>query len=170
MTTQHERTMTARCVCGAVEIEAWGEPLSHLSCYCDDCQEAGRQLEAMPGAPRVKDDDGGTRLVLYRRDRYRVVRGEDRLLQHKLRAPSATHRVYTSCCHSALHLGFERGPHWVSFFTTRVEGEPPPLEVLVQTKFKPAGVPFAHEAPASSFPIGLVLRLLWSRVLMALGR
>lgn len=170
MAKQLERTVTAKCACGAVEIEAYGKPLAHIACYCDDCQEAARQLQAMTDAPAIMDDDGATRLVLVRDDRYRIAKGDDQVRYHKLRDRSKTHRAYTTCCHSALYIGFESGPHWVSLFATRCKGALPPLEARIQTKFKPEGATVPTDVPAKAFPIGLVLRLVWSKVLMLLGR
>lgn len=49
--------MIARCAGGSVEYEAAGNPILGVACYCDDCQEGARRVEALPGAPPVRDPD-----------------------------------------------------------------------------------------------------------------
>jgi hypothetical protein len=51
---------TSSCVCGRVRCEAAGAPILSGVCYCDDCQEGGRRIEALPHAAPVLDADGGT--------------------------------------------------------------------------------------------------------------
>jgi hypothetical protein len=51
---------TAQCSCGSVELEIIGAPIISVVCYCDDCQEGARQIEALPNARPVRDPDGGT--------------------------------------------------------------------------------------------------------------
>jgi hypothetical protein len=61
--------LTASCRCGAVEIEATGAPIASSVCYCADCQGGSRQIEDLDGAGSVRDDDGGTAYILFRKDR-----------------------------------------------------------------------------------------------------
>jgi len=42
--------MIATCICGSVEIEVVGTPIASVVCYCNDCQEGARNIEALPGA------------------------------------------------------------------------------------------------------------------------
>jgi hypothetical protein len=50
----------ACCACGSVELEATGAPIQCVVCSCDDCQQAARQIEALPNAHAVTDPDGGS--------------------------------------------------------------------------------------------------------------
>src|ERR1700733_13397453 len=99
--------LTATCACGNVEIEAVGRPIAAAMCYCDDCQAAGVQIEAMPGAARFRADDGGTAFVVFRKDRVRRTRGEALLRKLKLRAGSPTNRQLATCCNSVMLLDFD---------------------------------------------------------------
>ena len=56
-------THLLRCTCGAVQCVATGDPIGTAVCYCDDCQAAAKQIEALPGAATVMDSDGGTALT-----------------------------------------------------------------------------------------------------------
>lgn len=154
----------ARCACGGVEAEAVGAPIACVSCFCDDCQRAASQL-VEEGARPVQDPHGGTPLVLYRRDRFHVVRGDAHLRPHKLRADSITSRMVASCCDTPMFLAFERGPHWVSIFRSRLE-EPPPVEMRIATKHMPTfeqedGIPHYP-----TFPWRLPAKLVASRIAM----
>ena len=67
--------MMVSCSCGQVECEATRAPIVTVACYCDDCQKGSRQIEELPNAPRVRDADGGTAYVLYRKDNASSVQG-----------------------------------------------------------------------------------------------
>jgi hypothetical protein len=82
--------MTATCGCGAVEVRAFGKPIVSAVCYCDDCQKGAGEIEALPNAPAVRDGDGGTAYMLYRRDRFECSAGAERLKPHKLKETSPT--------------------------------------------------------------------------------
>jgi hypothetical protein len=100
---------TARCSCGSVELEAIGAPIMSAACYCDDCQEGARQIEALPNARPVRDPDGGTPYLLYPKDRVNCSRGAEFLQAYKIKEKSATNRVVATCCNSAMFLNFEKG-------------------------------------------------------------
>src|SRR6185312_2932365 len=84
---------TASCACGRVSLGLIGAPIMTVACYCDDCQEAARRIESVPGAPPVKATDGGTPYLVYRKDRLEVAAGREYLLADKLHPASVTHRV-----------------------------------------------------------------------------
>ena len=128
--------MMVSCLCGQVECEATRAPIATVACYCDDCQKGSRQIEELPNAPRVRDADGGTAYVLYRKDRLKCSRGRDLLRDLRIREKSATRRVVASCCNSALYLDFEKG-HWLSIHRARLGGVLPPLQMRIQTRFIP---------------------------------
>jgi len=140
-------------------------------CYCDDCQKGAAQIEALPNAGAVRDPDGGTAYILYRKDRFACAKGAELLRRYKLKETSATNRGVAACCNSAMFVNFDRGPHWVSAYRARFHGELPPLQARICTKFKRDGVALPDDAPSyRGYPPGLVVKLLASRVAMLLGR
>ncbi|MBI3530406.1 MAG: hypothetical protein HY067_20870 [Betaproteobacteria bacterium] len=162
---------TARCSCGSVELEASGAPITSVVCYCDDCQEGARQLEALPNARPVQDPDGGTAYILYRKDRVKCSKGALLLKSHKIREKSATNRVIATCCNSAMFLNFDDGKHWVDVYRSRLKGDIPPLQMRICTKFKPENgdVP-SDMASHSSYPLKFIAKLLAARLAMLLHR
>ena len=163
--------LRASCACGEVAVEARGAPIVTVVCYCDDCQAAGREIEALPGAAPVLDPDAGSSLVVFRKDRLSCVQGQDRLVAHKLKPGSATSRYVASCCNSALYLGFDDGKHWVDVFRSRVQGDPPPIGMRICTRFRPAGTELPRDVPsAPGFSFGLIARFMAAAIAMKLGR
>jgi hypothetical protein len=161
--------MVIRCSCGQVEFEAKGKPILTSVCYCDDCRLASRQLESLPGAPRLLGEDGGTSYILYREDRVEFVRGKELLQDHRLEGEAFTRRVVASCCSSAMYLEYEKG-HWFSFYRDRFVGPTPPVQMRVQTRYKPEGTAMPKDAPSfKAFPAGFIVRLLWTRLAMLIG-
>ncbi len=161
----------ARCSCGQVEIELSGEPIITAACYCDDCQAGGRMIEALPGAPQVKNADGGTDYLMYRKDRVRVARGAELLQPHKLTPGSPTNRVMATCCNTAVLVNFDRTLHWVSVYRSRFDGAAPAVEMRVQTKFAPEGVVLPPDIPAyRTAPLRFVWKLVMARIAMLFGR
>jgi hypothetical protein len=163
--------MIASCACGSVEVKALGKPIVSAACYCDDCQKGAAQLEALPNAPAVRDPGGGTAYVLYRKDRFECSKGAELLKSHKLKDISPTNRVVATCCNSAVFANFDRGPFWVSVYRARFRGELPPLQYRTCTKFKPDGTVLPDDVPSSPrYSLGVIVRILASRIAMALGR
>jgi hypothetical protein len=165
----HERT--ASCACGSVEIQAIGAPIATAACYCDDCQEASRQLEALPNGRPVQDPDGGTAYVVYRKDRVSCSKGAALLKPHKIRARSTTNRVLATCCNSVMLLTFDDAKHWVDVYRSRFSGEAPPLQLRMCTKFKPAHADLPDDVPRhAGYPFTFLVKLLVARVAMLLHR
>jgi hypothetical protein len=163
--------MTATCLCGGVELKAVGSPIVSSVCYCDDCRKGADQIEALPNAGTVRDPDGGTAYILYRKDRIACSKGAEFLRSYKLKETSVTNRIVATCCNSAVFMNFDSGPHWVSAYRARFQGELPPLQLRICTKFKPDGVVLPDDVPSyRRYPPGLVFKLLASRVAMLLGR
>ncbi len=105
--------MTASCACGSVELATIGAPIVSNVCYCCDCQQGSRQIEALPNAGPVRDPDGGTAYILYRRDRIECSKGASLLKSYKIRESSVTNRVVATCCSSAMFMNFDKSPtHW----------------------------------------------------------
>jgi hypothetical protein len=163
--------MRAACACGNVELEASGAPIVSVVCYCDDCQEGSRQIETLPNAQPVLDPDGGTAYVVYRKDRVRCSKGDAYLKRLKIRPDSATNRAIATCCNSALLLDFDDAKHWVDVYRSRVQGELPPLQMRVCTKFKPAHGEVPNDVPSyPRFSLRFLGKLLGARIAMLLGR
>ena len=161
----------ARCSCGSVELQATGAPIASVVCYCDDCQEGSRQIEALPNARPVRDRDGGTAYVLYRTDRVECSRGAQLLKGHKIREKSATSRVVASCCNSPMNLKFDDRRHWVSMYRARFQADVPPLQMRICTKFKPENGDVPNDVPSySTFPLKFLAKLLAARIAMLLHR
>lgn len=162
---------TARCACGNVEIEAEGAPIVSVACYCDDCQEGSRQIEALPNAPPVRDPDGGTAYVLYRKDRIRYAKGEPLLQNHRLKEKTDTNRVVATCCNSAMVMRFDDSKHWVPVYRARLQGDAPPPEMRICTKFASDGGKVPRDVPNyPGFSVRFIWKLLGARFAMALGR
>lgn len=154
--------LTARCICGQVEVEGSGRSISSLACYCDDCQAGAKLIEALPGAPPILDAGGGSACVLFRKDRFSVVRGEDLLAGVRLRPGTPTERVYATCCNSVMFSRFDSGPFWIPVYRDRIVGDAPPIQMRVNTRFAPdpsaipADVP-QHRGIAPRFALQLTL-------------
>jgi hypothetical protein len=163
---QH-RYLSATCRCGKVKFEAVGPPILTGSCYCTSCQEAGGQFEQLASAPPVLDPDGGTGMILYRKDRVQCVIGQEYLEERRLKPDSPTRRVIATCCNSAMFLDFTKG-HWLSMFRSRFPAGAPPLEMRIMTGERRAGVELADDVPNYSGHSGkfmLKLTAAW----MAMG-
>ena len=168
---KNEQIMMSACACGRVELEARGKPLASSVCYCADCRKGAAEIEALPDAKPVREPDGGTSYILFRKDRIGVAKGADLLKPYKLRAASVTNRVVASCCNTAMMVNFDRGPHWVSAYHARFRGALPPLEMRVCTKSKLPGTVLPDDVPSyETYPLGMMLKLLASRVAMLIGR
>jgi hypothetical protein len=163
--------LTASCACGSVELKASGAPIVSNICYCADCQEGARRIEALPNAGAVMGTDGGTPYILYRKDRIACSKGAALLKSFKIRENSITNRVVASCCNSAMFMNFDKGPFWVSAYRARFRGDLPPVQMRICTKSKPAGVVLPNDMPSHpGLPPRLMAKLLASGVAMLLRR
>ena len=168
--TPRSRT-TARCSCGGVELEAIGAPIVSAVCYCDDCQEGSRLIEALPNARPVRDSDGGTAYLVYRKDRVKCSRGSQFLRGYKIRETSPTNRIVATCCNSAMLLNFDDGKHWVDIYRARLQGDIPAVQMRICTKFKAEGGDVPNDVPGyRSFPLKFLVKLLAARIAMLLHR
>jgi len=162
---------TARCSCGSVEIEAFGTPITSVVCYCDTCQEGSRQIEALTNAAPILSADGGTAYILYRKDRIKYAKGTELLKAIKLDERSTTSRVVAVCCNSALVMRFDDVKHWVPVYRARFQGDLPPVQWRICTKFKPENAQIPADVPSSAmYPAGFIWKLLASKLSMLFGR
>jgi hypothetical protein len=159
----------ATCRCGKVKVEAIGRPILTACCHCTSCQDAGHRLERLASAPPVLDPDGGTSMILYRKDRVRCVTGQH-LEGHRLNPDSPTRRVVATCCNSAMLLDFTKG-HWVSIYRNRFPPGAPPLEMRVMTGERRVGVRLADDVPNHrGHSVKFMLRLLAAWIAMGFRR
>jgi hypothetical protein len=166
----NQKQLFAMCQCGKVKFEAAGRPILTVSCYCASCQEAGRQFEQLASAPPVLESDGGTGMILYRKDRVQCTTGQQYLEEHRLKPDSPTRRVIAKCCNSPMFLDFTKG-HWLSMFRNRFPANAPPLEERVMTKEWRAGVELANDLPNYSGHSGkLMLKLIAAWIAMGFRR
>jgi len=156
------------CHCGNVRYEAIGAPIMGVVCYCDDCQKAACQIEALPGALPLKDPAGGTQYILYRKDRFKCVMGETFLQDFRIREKSPTRRVIASCCNSPMFMDFEKG-HWFSVYRARFTQDAPPLQIRIQTRFKLKDTEVPSDLPIyASFPLTFMVKLIGAKIAMLL--
>ncbi|GKY88360.1 GFA family protein [Sinisalibacter aestuarii] len=151
----------ASCACGKVQIAFIGAPVAVLSCCCDDCQRAAAALEALPGAPGYTEPCGGSPVALYHRKAMKVISGGDQLEPHKLHPGSPTSRMVARCCNSAMHIGFDKGPFWVTAFLARMGRTAPEPAYRIQTKFLPEPPP-GDMPNYPTFPKSLMGRIAWA--------
>jgi len=154
----------ATCQCGKVKVEAAGRPILTASCFCTSCQDAGQRLE------RLLDPDGGTSVILYRKDRVQCVTGRQHLEEHRLKPDSPTRRIVATCCNSAMLLDFTKG-HWVSMYRNRFATGAPPLEMRVMTGERRVDTRLPDDVPNHRrHSVKFMLRLLAAWIAMGFRR
>ena len=154
----------ASCSCGQVQLEAVGAPILTASCHCDDCQKGSQQIEALPKAPPVRDPDGGSPYMVFRKDRVSCVSGTSLLKRYRLREGSPTSRIVAGCCNSAMYLDFEKG-HWLNVYRPRFGDNALPLQMHVQRKVT-VGKTDVPSYPG--YPLKLMTKLIGAKIAMLL--
>src|SRR5918998_3157102 len=99
----------AVCSCGKVELEATGEHIMSVVCYCGSCQEGSRQMGALPDGRPTCGPDGGTPYVAYRKDRVAYPKGSELLRDLRLAEESPTRRGVGGGGHSPPFFWFSKG-------------------------------------------------------------
>jgi hypothetical protein len=166
----HANATALTCQCGKVRLSATRAPILAASCYCGSCQQAGQEFENLPSASPVRDGDGGTPLVLYRKDRVRCETGREHLEAFRLEPDSPTRRIIAACCNSPMFLDFTKG-HWLSIYRKRLAGDAPAIEMRIMTKDRRAGVVLANDVPNyDGYPGKFMLRLILARIAMGFGK
>jgi hypothetical protein len=161
---------TISCDCGQVSLEATGTPILTATCFCDSCQEAGRRFEALPGAQPFLDADGGTSVVVYRKDRVRCVGGAQHLEEYRLKPDSPTRRVIATCCGTPLFGDFTKG-HWLSLYRRRFGADAPAIEMRMMTNERRAGVILADDVPNhGGYPAKFLGKMILAWIAMGLRR
>lgn len=171
MTVRVSDDLSAQCACGAVVLALRGAPIGSFACYCDTCQEGSSRIEALPHAPAVRESDGGTEYVLYRKDRVTYEKGRGLVKSLKLKQSSKTNRVVASCCNSAMLMSFDDARHWIPVYRARLGANAPPIEMRVCTSFLRNGESIPTDVPSHrDYAPAFMLKLLSARVAMLLGR
>ncbi len=101
------QTTLITCACGQVHLEVEEAPIVSAECHCNSCRQAGAKLQSLPGAPSFLETNGGTRFVLYRKDRVHFTKGDELLKEFRLTPKSKTRRVVATCLQ---HAGVSRLP------------------------------------------------------------
>jgi hypothetical protein len=160
-------TQTLSCSCGEVRLTVEAAPIASVECCCTSCREAGARLARLPGAVPVLSPLGATRFELHRKDRVRVLAGEDCLGEFRLTSGSKTRRVVATCCHTPVFLEF-KGGHWLSLYGTLwPEGTLPPLQMRTMTGDLPNSSVLPDDVPnARSQSLSFFVKLLGAWIAM----
>jgi hypothetical protein len=170
MREKQNKSVAITCQCGKVIFSASGSPILATSCYCGSCQQAGQEFENLPSAPQVLDADGGTPVVLYRKDRVQCKTGEEYLEEHRLQPDSPTRRVIATCCNSPMFLDFTKG-HWLSIYRNRLPNSAPPIEMRIMTKERRGDVMLRDDVPNYDGYSGrFMLKLILAWIAMGFSR
>jgi hypothetical protein len=69
-----------------------------------------------------------------------------------------------------MFLDFEKG-HWLSLYRDRFEGHAPPVQMRVQTKYKPEKAFLPDDIPSyPGFPFKFIAKLVLAKIAMTIGR
>lgn len=109
------RDINLSCICGGVRLRADASPIASVECYCNSCRAAGARLQSLAGAPAILGAHGGTRFVLYRKDRVHVTQGDRHLKEFRISDKATTRRGVAACCNTPVFLEFHNG-HWLSLY------------------------------------------------------
>ena len=159
--TRTSKSITASCRCGQMKFNLSGPPIVRIACYCTSCQTAGHAFVREFGPPSIVADDGGSDLVLYRKDRVTQISGSGLLREHRLAPESSTRRMIATCCGTPMAMDFTKG-HWLSFYRAGLPEEGPAHEMRVMTQDKPAAVTLPNDVPLHATRSG---SLMWKLVL-----
>jgi hypothetical protein len=126
-----------------------------------------RRIESLPNAPSVREPDGGTAYILYRKDRVTYTKGRELLKDYKLEQNPKTNRVVASCCNSAVLMRFDDARHWVPVYRARFGPNPPAIQMRICTSFMPEHDAIPNDVPSyRNYSAAFMVKLLASRVAM----
>lgn len=169
--SERDSVFHAVCACGQVEFEGLGRPIMTVACYCDDCQAAGKQIDAMPHGHGGVHADGGTVSVLFRKDKARCVRGSELLTDHRLKPGSPTARIVATCCNSNVATRFDNWWPMMPLRTYSSNAAPLTPELCIMTKFAPDASAIEHTAPRyAAVPPSFILKILTNIAQLGFGR
>ena len=155
------------CACGAFRFEVHGTPIISAECHCKSCSSAARRLETLPVPEVIQTIHGGTRYVLYRKDRISLLAGTENLGEFRLGPKASTRRVLASCCNTPIFLEF-KGGHWLSLYGNLwKQNELPPLELRTMTQDAPNRASVPDDVPSGALATaGFYGRLLAAWIAM----
>ena len=163
--------VSAHCSCGAVVLALRGAPIGSIACYCDTCQEGSSRCEALPHAPAVREPDGGTEYVVYRKDRVAYAKGQELVEGYKLEQSPKTNRIVATCCNSAMMMCFDDARHWIPVYRARLGPDAPAIEMRICTSFLPVGETLPNDVPSyRNYSPAFMMKLLSSRIAMLFRR
>ena len=164
-------TQTLSCSCGEVRLAVEAAPIASVECCCTSCREAGTRLARLPGATLVLGPLGATRFELYRKDRVRVLEGQQRLGEFRLSPKAKTRRVVATCCNAPVFLEFSGG-HWISLYGSLwPEGTLPPLQMRTMAGDLPDPSVLPDDVPnARSHSLPFFAKLLGAWIAMGFRR
>lgn len=135
-----------RCQCGHVKIQVVAATPTHLTCYCDDCQNYEQYCRSLGGSRRISDRYGGIRIIqVYKTDV--VVLAGTHLLRctaldpEKMTDPNRPFqmfRFHADCCNSPMISAYWRDLPVMGVFVAN-------LVVTNNSDTDEAPVPFCHE-------------------------
>jgi hypothetical protein len=155
------------CSCGKVHIEVEKEPIISTECHCNSCRTAGARLQALGTRPAVLAENGGTRFVLYRKDRVRFMEGTEYLREFRLKPTAGTRRVVATCCNTPVFLEFENG-HWLSLYAGLWPDDAlPPLDLRTMTGDRADRAALSGDVPSGTMAtVSFYARLLTAWIAM----
>jgi hypothetical protein len=166
----HQPVFSAQCACGQTAFEGKGRPIMRIACYCRDCQAVAKQIDALPGKSGL-GPDAGTVSSIFRKDLVRCVRGEERLIEHKLQPSSKTTRLLAACCNSNMLSRFEQAFPPMVALRTHIDAASIRPDVLIHTRSAPDPARIIHSAPRhAGIPASLVLKLIAAQAELLLLR
>lgn len=118
----------------------------------------------------MREHDGGTAYVLYRKDRVVYTKGSELLKDCRLDQSPNTDRVVASCCNSAVLMRFDDARHWIPTYRARFGPNAPPIQMRICTSLaeRPDAIP--DDVPSHrSYPPAFIIKLLSSRISMLFG-
>ena len=103
------------CACGQTRLEVTGSPILVSECLCNSCRAAAGRLATLPGARNTLTTYHATPSAEYRKDRIRILSGEENLKEFRLSPTAGTRRVVATCCNTPVFLEM-KGAHWLSLY------------------------------------------------------
>ncbi|AOF93485.1 DUF6151 family protein [Sinorhizobium sp. RAC02] len=131
------------CACGQTHLEVAGNPILVSECLCNSCRAAAGRLATLPGARNTLTAYHATPAAEYRKDRIRILSGEENLKEFRLSPTARSRRVVATCCNTPVFLEM-KGAHWLSLYLhlwpveTRPKAE---LRTMVGDLADPSGLP-----------------------------
>ncbi len=70
-----------------------------------------------------------------------------------------------------MFLAFDNSQHWITVYHQRIHDKVPPLESRIMTKYLSPDCKLPDNPPSyRTFPVLMVVRILYSKMLMLVGR